>query len=154
MPTAPSLLFLTVFEQTVSLETWMSKLSRFKSVEHGVLKSCFETLPEGKFKFLKKNICKEISFHRSSRWSCSVKKVYLKISQIRRKTPALESLLEGLQACNFSKIRLQHSCFPVNTVKVSCESQKLAMLFQSCCVIRNISEFLFQISRERNIIFS
>ena len=62
MPTAPSLLFLTVFEQTVSLETWMSKLSRFKSVEHGVLKSCFETLPEGKFKFLKKKYLQRKKF--------------------------------------------------------------------------------------------
>ena len=86
MPTAPSLLFLTVFEQTVSLETWMSKLSRFKSVEHGVLKSCFETLPEGKFKFLKKNICKEISFHRNSRWSCSVKKVLKNLANSQKNT--------------------------------------------------------------------
>ena len=36
------------------------------------------------------------------------------------KTPALESLLNkvtGPQACNFTKKRLQHSCFPVNLAK-------------------------------------
>ena len=39
---------------------------------------------------------------------------------LNRKTPVLESLFNrvaGLQACNFMKKRLQHSCFPMNIVK-------------------------------------
>ena len=48
----------------------------------------------------------------------SVKMVFLKFRNIRRKTPVLESLfnkVEALKACNFIKERLQHRCFHVST---------------------------------------
>ena len=44
------------------------------------------------------------------------KKLFLKILQFQRKTPALESLFDkgsGLQGCNFIKNRLQHRFFLV-----------------------------------------
>ena len=54
---------------------------------------------------------------RSSHWSCSVKKVFLKILQLSTKTPVLKFLLIALQA--FIKKRLQHRCFPVEFTKFS-----------------------------------
>ena len=52
---------------------------------------------------------------------CSSKQLLLKfVCNIHRKTPVLESLfnkIPDLQACNFIKKRLQHSCFPVNIAK-------------------------------------
>ena len=51
---------------------------------------------------------------------CSVKKVFLKISQIHRKTHVFEFLFNevaGLGAGSFIKKRLQHRCFPVNFAK-------------------------------------
>ena len=44
----------------------------------------------------------------------------LKVCNIHRKTPVLESLFSkvaSLEACNFIKKRLQHRCFPVNIAK-------------------------------------
>ena len=50
---------------------------------------------------------------RSSHQRCSIKKMFLKISQYPQETPALESLFRkvaGLQACSFMKKRFQHRC--------------------------------------------
>ena len=44
----------------------------------------------------------------SSHWRCSVKKIFLKIYKISRKTPVLDFVL------NFIKKRLQHRCFHWN----------------------------------------
>ena len=57
--------------------------------------------------------------YRSSRRRCSVKKVFLKVSQVSQKTPVLESLFNkvtGFQV-NYIKKRIQHRCFPVNNAK-------------------------------------
>ena len=51
----------------------------------------------------------ELKSPRSTHQRCSVKKLFLKISQYSRETPVLESLFNkaaGLQACNFIKKRL------------------------------------------------
>ena len=53
---------------------------------------------------------------KSSHWRCFANKVFLKISQISKKKPVLESLLNkvaGLHPCNFIKKILQHTYFPV-----------------------------------------
>ena len=57
-------------------------------------------------------------------WSSSLQMFFeigvLKICNIHRKTPVLESLfskLASLEACNFIKKRPQHRCFPVNIAK-------------------------------------
>ena len=45
---------------------------------------------------------------------------YQKFRNIHRKTSMLESVfnkVEGLKTCDFIKMRLQHTCFPVNTAK-------------------------------------
>ena len=58
---------------------------------------------------------------RSSHRRCSIKKLFLKISQYPQETPVLESLFKkvaGLQACNFIKKRSQHRCFPMNIAKL------------------------------------
>ena len=50
------------------------------------------------------------------------------------KSPVLKSLFNkvaGLQACNFTKKRLQHRCFPVNIVK-----------FLRTPILKNICEWL------------
>ena len=57
---------------------------------------------------------------RSSHRRCSIKKLFLKISQYPQKTPVLESLFRnvaGLQAYHFIKKRPQRRCFPVNITK-------------------------------------
>ena len=54
----------------------------------------------------------EINF-RSSQWSCSVKKVLLKILKILEKTPVPECF-EGLRSATLLKKRLWHRCFPVS----------------------------------------
>ena len=43
-----------------------------------------------------------------SHWRCSIEKVFLRISQIHRKTPVLKFLYKKV------KDSLQHKCFPVN----------------------------------------
>ena len=62
------------------------------------------------------------------------KKLFLKISQYSQKKPVLESLFNkvtGLQACNFTKGRLQHRCFLVNIAK-----------FWRTAILKNICERL------------
>ena len=57
---------------------------------------------------------------RSNHQRCSLKKVFLQICNIHRKTPVLESLFNkvDLKACGFIKKSLQHSCFPVNIASI------------------------------------
>ena len=58
---------------------------------------------------------------RSSHCRCSVKKVLPKFCNVHRKMSLLKSLfnkIPGLKACSFIKKRIQHRCFPVNTVKL------------------------------------
>ena len=45
-----------------------------------------------------------------------------KFSKFHRKIPVLESLFDGLQACNFIKKRLQHKWFPVKFAKFLCKN--------------------------------
>ena len=82
---------------------------------------------------------------RSNSWRCSVKKVFLKISQISQEKTYVRSVflikfqalklfhqqgifslpnlgffisyIRDLEACNFIKKRLQHSCFPMKFAK-------------------------------------
>ena len=52
--------------------------------------------------------------------NCSSKKVFLKILEIHKKAPVLESLfvkVASLKAINFIKQRFQHRCFPANITK-------------------------------------
>ena len=72
---------------------------------------------------------------RSSHRRCSIKKMFLKISQYPQEAPVLESLFKkvaALQACNFIKKRPQHRCFPVNIAK-----------FLRLPIFKNICERLF-----------
>ena len=52
------------------------------------------------------------SFKSSHRW-CSVKKVFLKISEISQENTCIGVSSSGLKTCNFIKKRLEHSYFPV-----------------------------------------
>ena len=55
----------------------------------------------------------------SSQWRFSVRKVFLKFSQILLENTCVGvsfSKVSGLKVCNFIKKRLQHSCFSVNIV--------------------------------------
>ena len=45
---------------------------------------------------------------------CSVKKVFLKISQNSQKTPVLDSLFNKVEGVY---LKLEHRCFPVNFAK-------------------------------------
>ena len=57
---------------------------------------------------------------RSSRPEVFCKKVFLKISQILQESNCVNPIfneVEGLEACNFTKKRLQHRCCPVNIAK-------------------------------------
>ena len=57
---------------------------------------------------------------RSSRSQMFFEIGVLKVWNIHRKTPVLESLfskIASLEACNFIKKRLQHRCFPMNIAK-------------------------------------
>ena len=52
---------------------------------------------------------------------CSFKESFLKFPNIQRKAPVLEyyfNEVAGLQACNFTKKRLQHRYFPVNKTPI------------------------------------
>ena len=64
-------------------------------------------------------ICSTCRKSKSSHRRCSVKKMFLGISQnSQENTCARVSILIKLQACNFIlKYRLWHRCFPVNFVK-------------------------------------
>ena len=56
---------------------------------------------------------------RSRHRSCSIKKLFIKISQYPQETAVLDSDFKkatDLKACNFIKIT-QHRCFPVNIAK-------------------------------------
>ena len=57
--------------------------------------------------------------HRSSQWRCPGGNVFLKISQLHRKTPVdfVLNKVASLQICNFTKKRLQCRCFPVRFSK-------------------------------------
>ena len=74
---------------------------------------------------------------------CSVKKVFLKVSQISQKILVLQSLFNkvaGLQ-CNYIKRRIQHRCFPVNNVK-----------FLRTSILKNICIKLFLLfCKNRNV---
>ena len=72
---------------------------------------------------------------RSCHRSCSVKIVFLKISQSSRKTIVLESLFNkvaGFQACGFIKKRLQNNSF----------SEKLAEFLRTS-ILKKVYEKLF-----------
>ena len=71
---------------------------------------------------------------KSSHRRCSVKKVFLKISQISKENTCVEvffNKVAGLQACNFIKKILQYRYFPV----------KFAKLFKTP-ILKNICELL------------
>ena len=57
--------------------------------------------------------------YRSNHWKCPVKKVFLKMSQISQENTYAGSSFSPfnkaavMRACNFSKKRLQHRCFPM-----------------------------------------
>ena len=56
------------------------------------------------------------SLQRSSHWRCTVKKVFLKISQISQENVFVGvsfNKIEGLKTWNFIKKRLQGRCFPL-----------------------------------------
>ena len=56
------------------------------------------------------------SLQRSSHWRCTVKKVFLKISQISQENIFVGvsfNKIEGLKTWNFIKKRLQDRCFPL-----------------------------------------
>ena len=56
--------------------------------------------------------------HRSSHRRCSVKKMFLKVSQISPENTCVGVCFQyGLQTCNSIKKRLQHRCFPVKFAK-------------------------------------
>ena len=63
---------------------------------------------------------------------CFLKKLLLKVSQIYRKTPVLESLRCRIKACKFIK-RLRHRCFVVNFEKflrmIFCRTNAILLLF-------------------------
>ena len=57
---------------------------------------------------------------RSKHESCSIINLFLKVCNIYRNTPVLESLFSkvvGFQVCNFIKKRLYGRCFPVSIAK-------------------------------------
>ena len=59
--------------------------------------------------------------YRSSHWWCSLNNIFIKSSQYSQETSVLEFLFNqfiGLQTCNFTKKRLQHSRFHVNIANV------------------------------------
>ena len=69
----------------------------------------------------------------SSHQRCSIKSCLSKFRNIHKKAPVLESLFnKSLKACNFSKKRIRHRCFPVNTAK-----------FSRTIILKNICKRLF-----------
>ena len=61
-----------------------------------------------------------LCFSKSRHRRCSVKNVFLKISQYSKKNTCVGvffNKVAGLKTCNFIKKRLQHSCFPVIIAK-------------------------------------
>ena len=59
---------------------------------------------------------RNLSLQRSSHWRCTVKKVFLKISQISQENVFVGvsfNKIEGLKTWNFIKKRLQDRCFPL-----------------------------------------
>ena len=55
-----------------------------------------------------------ILFPEAAARRCSVKKVFLKISQNSQKTPVLDSLFNKVEGVY---LKLEHSCFPLNFAK-------------------------------------
>ena len=101
----------------------MCKLDKFQklfSIRNEKLGSlrCF-SINESK-KQLKQSLSKSKIFFRSSHQRCSVKKVvHKKFATLTGKHLrwSLFNKVAGFQACNFTKKRLQHRCFPVIKAK-------------------------------------
>ena len=84
-------------------EHWFVNLVTLQGERKSIVNSSYQVQKQSRKVFCKK--------------SCSQK-----LRRIHRKTPMLESLFNkvaDLKACNLIKIRLQHSCFPMNFAKFS-----------------------------------
>ena len=97
---------------------------------------------------IRKRILILLPYWKASRYltlyqKCSLKKLFLKICNIHRKTPVLESLIHevpGIQSYKFTKERPQYRCFPVNIA-----------IFLKISILKNICQRLLLLYEQINV---